>query len=216
MSFARSFDRTKLDRMGEKTMNILVKLRGPSSDGSGKSWTPAMPANYILALMVLVVSCCLPAAAQQVLQGQEITESALIEALTPPPAPIVTRSINAAPAVAPKPAKAALLITFETNATALTSGAKRELDVVGRALNTSKLADFNFVIEGHADPRGSAETNRRLSEGRAAAVREYLVQNQSVREDRLKAVGKGDREPLNANNPAAPENRRVVFVNMSN
>ena len=197
-------------------MNVLVRLHRPSIDASGKSWAPTMMANGIFALLVLAASSCLPAAAQQVLQGQEITESALVEALTPPPAPILTRSLNAAPAVAPKPAKAALLITFETNATALTTGAKRELDIVGRALNTSKLADFNFVIEGHADPRGSAETNRRLSEGRAAAVREYLVQNQSVREDRLKAVGKGDREPLNANNPAAPENRRVVFVNMSN
>jgi OmpA-OmpF porin, OOP family len=197
-------------------MNIPVKLRGPSFGESGKSWTPVMATNRILALMALAASFCLPAAAQQVLQGQEITESALVEALTPAPAPILTRSLNAAPAAAPKPAKAALLITFETNATALTTGAKRELDIVGRALNTSKLADFKFVIEGHADPRGSAERNRRLSEGRAAAVREYLVQNQSVREDRLKAVGKGDLEPLNANNPAAPENRRVVFVNMSN
>ena len=196
-------------------MNVLVRLRSPSLGASRKSWAPSVMANRILALLVLAASCCLPAAAQQVLQGQEITESALVEALTPAPAPILTRSLNAAPAAAPKPAKAALLITFETNATALTTGAKRELDIVGRALNTSKLADFNFVIEGHADPRGSAERNRRLSEGRAAAVREYLVQNQSVREDRLKAVGKGDREPLNADNPAAPENRRVVFVNMS-
>jgi len=175
-----------------------------------------MRANRILALVVLAAFHGLPATAQPVLQGSDITESALVEALTPAPAPVLTRSLNAAPAAAPKPAKAALLITFETNATVLTANAKRELDIVGRALNTSKLADFNFVIEGHADPRGSAETNRRLSEGRAAAVREYLVQNQSVREDRLKAVGKGDREPLNANNPAAPENRRVVFVNMSN
>jgi outer membrane protein OmpA-like peptidoglycan-associated protein len=216
MSFVRSLDSTELDRIGEKTMNILVKLHRTSIDASGNSWVPTVMANGVFALVVLAASSCLPAAAQQVLQGQEITESALVEALTPPPAPILTRSLNAAPAVAPKPAKAALLITFETNATALTTGAKRELDIVGRALNTSKLADFNFVIEGHADPRGSAEGNRRLSEGRAAAVREYLVQNQSVREDRLKAVGKGDREPLNANNPAAPENRRVVFVNMSN
>ena len=215
MSFMRPPDGMDVDRMEEKMMNVLVRLRRPSIGASGKSSAPTMIANRTLALLALAASCCLPAAAQQVLQGQEITESALVEALTPAPAPILTRSLTAAPAAAPKPAKAALLITFETNATALTDGAKRELDIVGRALNTSKLADFNFVIEGHADPRGSAETNRRLSEGRAAAVREYLVQNQSVREDRLKAVGKGDREPLNANNPAAPENRRVVFVNMS-
>jgi len=179
------------------------------------SWGPAMVASRIVGLLMLVASCWVPAAAQQVLQGADITESALVEALTPSPAPMITRGINAAPAAASKPAKASLLITFETNATVLTASAKRELDIVGRALNTSRLADFNFVIEGHADPRGSAEMNQRLSEGRASAVREYLVQNQSVRDDRLKAVGKGDREPLNSSNPAAPENRRVVFVNMS-
>ena len=128
-----------------------------------------------------------------------------------------TRSIdpNVAPAAPSKPAKAALLITFETNATVLTPEARRELDVVGRALNTTRLTSFNFVIEGHADPRGSAERNLRLSEGRAAAVREYLVQNQNVNPERLQAVGKGDREPMNTANPAAPENRRVTFVNMS-
>lgn len=195
-------------------MDMLTKPCGALLDAT-QCRRPAMKANGALALLALAAACCLPAAAQQVLQGADITESALVEALTPEPAPMLTRSINAAPAAAPKPAKAALLITFETNATVLTADAKRELDIVGRALNTSRLADFNFVIEGHADPRGSAEKNRRLSEGRATAVREYLVQNQSVSEDRLTAVGKGDREPLNTSNPAAPENRRVVFVNMS-
>lgn len=160
----------------------------------------------------------LPAMAQPqpVLRGEEITESALVDALTPAPAPMLTRSISAdaGPKPASKPAAAALLITFQTNATTLTSEAKRDLDVVGRALNTRKLADFNFVIEGHADPRGSSERNLLLSKGRAEAVRRYLVQSQNVREDRLKATGKGDREPLNPGNPAAPENRRVTFVNM--
>lgn len=27
------------------------------------------------------------------------------------------------------------------------------------------------------------------------------------------AIGKGDREPLDTANPAAPENRRIAFVN---
>ena len=195
-------------------MNTLIESCGRffhACDYRGRART----VSAVLASLVLAALCCVSATGQQVLQGEDITESALVDALTPAPAPVLTRSINAAPAAAPKPAKAALLITFETNATVLTAGAKRELDVVGRALNTSRLADFKFVIEGHADPRGNAELNRRLSEGRAAAVRQYLVQNQSVSEGRLTAVGKGDREPLNVDNPAAPENRRVVFVNMS-
>jgi OOP family OmpA-OmpF porin len=171
----------------------------------------------LVLLAAAAISLAASGQSPEVLKGNAITESALVEALTPLPAPVLTRSIdrNAAPATAPKPAKAALLITFETNATVLTADAKRELDIVGRALNTSRLTNFNFVIEGHADPRGSAERNLRLSEGRAEAVKQYLVQNQSVSAERLQAVGKGDREPLNTANPAAPENRRVTFVNMS-
>jgi outer membrane protein OmpA-like peptidoglycan-associated protein len=168
---------------------------------------------------VVMAAVSLSAAAQSppVLKGDEITESALVEALTPTPPPVLTRGIDlqSVPAGAPRPAKAALLITFETNATILTADARHELDIVGQALNTNRLASFNFIIEGHADPRGSAERNLHLSEGRAKAVKQYLVQNQNVSPDRLEAVGKGDREPLNRANPAAPENRRVTFVNMA-
>src|SRR5256886_10811250 len=163
-------------------MNIFHETVWMVLPRSGISWRPAMmAANRILASLVLAASCYVPAAAQQVLQGADITESALVEALTPAPAPMITRGINAAPPAASKPANASLLITFETNATVLTASAKRELDIVGRALNTSRLADFNFVIEGHADPRGSAEMNQRLSEGRASAVPEYLGQDPSGR-----------------------------------
>ena len=72
--------------------------------------------------------------------------------------------------------------------------------------------EYKFLIEGHADPRGTAEMNQVLSEGRAEAVRQYLVQSQSVAEARLQAIGKGATEPMNQTNPAAPENRRVTIV----
>src|ERR1700694_1184811 len=118
-------------------MNISYESVWIVASRGGISWRPTGGARRILASLRLVASGCLPAAAQQVLQGSDITESALVEALTPAPAPMLTRSINAAPAAVPKPAKAALLITFETNATVLTAGAKRELDIVGPALSSS-------------------------------------------------------------------------------
>lgn len=154
----------------------------------------------LLAIAAIVVVLPAGAQTQPLLAGEASTESALADALTPPP---LTRSI-AKDAAPPKPAKGALLITFATNATTRTAEARCELDIVGKALNTRKLADFKFVIEGHADPRGSPEANLRLSKGRAAAVRHYVVQAQGASEDRLQAIGKGDREPLNIANPAAP------------
>ena len=155
----------------------------------------------VILMALIVAALSLPASAQtkQVLKGAQITKEALIPALIPR-----DRSFG--------PTKQSILITFETNSTELTAEAKRALDVVGQALNDNKLIEYKFVIEGHADPRGNADLNQQLSEGRADTVRQYLVQNASVAEPRLKAIGKGATELLNETNPAAPENRRVTIV----
>ncbi len=168
--------------------------------------------NIRLSVAALVVACALPAAAQagKILKGKEITESALIDALTPN---IRTRSLRVE-GTAEKPmtpASASLLITFGTNSAALTKEAQESLDKVAGALNSDQLADFRFDIEGHADPRGGDAFNQRLSLERAEAVRQYLVQQHHLSPERLEAIGKGDKELLNKKNPIAPENRRVTF-----
>jgi outer membrane protein OmpA-like peptidoglycan-associated protein len=107
---------------------------------------------------------------------------------------------------------ASLLITFRTNSTELTPQARQTVDVVARALQADKLQPFTFTLEGHADPRGNAQANLALSQGRAESVRAYLIEKHGIDQGRLQAVGKGDREPMNSRNPAAPENRRVTIV----
>ena len=154
----------------------------------------------------------------KVLRREEITESALINALTPEKG-IRTRSIKVMrdqpgdqPGPAEKAASASMLITFHTNSASLTPEARQSLDVVGRALNMDKLAPYKFAIEGHADPRGTPDFNQQLSQARAETVKDYLVRNHQIDEDRLVAIGKGDHELLDKNNVAAPENRRVTIV----
>lgn len=158
----------------------------------------------------------LPVGAQppNVLKGSEITESALIEGLSPEGG-VRTRSFKVLrdqPDAAQKAGSVSLLITFHTNSADLTAEARRSLDVVGRALNMDKLANYDFIIEGHADPRGGADFNQHLSQARAETVRDYLVRNHNIDEDRLEAIGKGARELLDKENPVAPENRRVTIV----
>jgi outer membrane protein OmpA-like peptidoglycan-associated protein len=177
-----------------------------------------------------LIAAALPALARQVpLKEQQITESALIDALAPaaaPAAPLRTRSIrvirddepsgSSAPAGAGgKPPSAPLLITFETNSAVLTAPARRALDVVGKALASEKLASFRFGIEGHADPRGGAAVNLQLSQARAESVRDYLVNSKHIDAGRLEPVGKGDRDLMNKSDPIAAENRRVTLVNLS-
>ncbi len=156
-----------------------------------------------------------------VLKGQAVTEGNLVDALLPDDSPVVTRSLRvqrdnpvkpgAAPEK-PRKASASLLITFETNSSELMPQAKKQLDVVAAALRNDKLAEYNFNVEGHADPRGNKDANLSLSQQRAESVRAYLVGQHNIDPKRLKAVGKGDAELLNKSNPQALENRRVTIV----
>lgn len=54
-----------------------------------------------------------------------------------------------------------------------------------------------------------------LSQQRAQAVVDYLTQQDGIAAERLSAVGKGSSEPLNTRNLAAPENRRVTIVTVT-
>jgi OmpA-OmpF porin, OOP family len=176
----------------------------------------------LLAAVGLLAIAAAPAfAAEPVLKPGQVTESALVEALAidvpQTEANGQTRSIR--PTVKPGGAsqaagggRASLLITFPTGSADLTPETVKALDTVGKALQSDRLAGFAFRVEGHADPRGGAELNLKLSEARAQSVVAYLVDKVGILPDRLSAVGKGSAELLNTERPEAPENRRVTIV----
>ncbi len=191
-------------------------------------------ASLLAALLVAGVAGPAQALAQAgapVLSNAQVTEDALVDALAIEPAYAdeaasgVTRGFRpavrpgtasarlaTAPAKPAAPGKANLLITFPTGSAELTPDTIRVLQTLGKALQSDKLAGFAFRIEGHADPRGTAESNIKLSEERAQAVAAYLSNTLGVLADRLQPVGKGSSEPLNPQQPDAPENRRVTIV----
>ena len=74
---------------------------------------------------------------------------------------------------------------------------------------------LKFEIDGHTDNTGVASHNLALSESRAAAVKDQLV-NMGVDKSRLTIKGFGDLRPLEKND--SPEgranNRRVEFLKM--
>jgi len=177
------------------------------------------PACCALVVLLGLAVGAHPAGAQSppsgaVLTGDQVTEQSITDQLTPHQTrqlKIVRDGAGGSPVVAPPPS-VNLLITFTTNSTLLTDKAREQLDVVGRAINGERLGSMHFIIEGHADARGNSSANMALSLARAQAVRTYLVKSAGVEEMRLRAVGKGDGEPLNREDVAAPENRRVTFI----
>jgi peptidoglycan-associated lipoprotein len=74
--------------------------------------------------------------------------------------------------------------------------------------------DANITIEGFADPAGSASYNRKLSQGRADAVKATLV-GMGLDAMRLKTVGYGETRLVSRasrDDAGAELNRRVVFA----
>ncbi|MBX3623343.1 MAG: OmpA family protein, partial [Rhizobacter sp.] len=151
--------------------------------------TTPRPALKLVATLLAATLCASPWAQEgtTLLKGNKVTEANLLDALTPEPAPVLTRSLkvsrdnSAGVLAAPKKkASASLLITFETNSAELTANAKQQLDVVAAALKNDRLADYTFNVEGHADPRGNSDANMVLSQQRAESVREYLMAQHGI------------------------------------
>jgi outer membrane protein OmpA-like peptidoglycan-associated protein len=73
--------------------------------------------------------------------------------------------------------------------------------------------DLRLAVEGHTDSIGSDLTNQTLSEKRAAAVRDYLV-NSGVTSNSIVASGYGKTRPIAPNTTAAGRklNRRVEMI----
>ena len=68
----------------------------------------------------------------------------------------------------------------------------------------------NFMVEGHTDSDGSNQLNQTLSENRAAAVKNYLIEK-GISTERLKSTGFGETKPIDTNKTAKGKanNRRV-------
>jgi peptidoglycan-associated lipoprotein len=94
-----------------------------------------------------------------------------------------------------------------------------EIDAAGQqALNNNaailkKYPEWVITIEGHADERGTAESNLALGTRRAAAARDYLV-SIGIPADRLRTVSYGKEFPFDPlhSESAWSKNRRAHFV----
>jgi len=99
-------------------------------------------------------------------------------------------------------------VTFDTNSTVVKPGLYSELDRVARVVN--QYPNTLIRVEGHTDSRGSNEYNMDLSNRRANAVKNLLVQR-GIAGSRIESVGFGKTMPVASNDTEAgrQKNRRV-------
>ena|SRR5262250_1472969 len=105
-------------------------------------------------------------------------------------------------------------IQFEFGSAKLTASAKTVLNELGAALQSEQLAAYQFSLVGHTDAVGSEAANLKLSQARAASVKDYLVTQFHIDPVRLEASGVGESDLADPSHPNSGINRRVVITNI--
>jgi outer membrane protein OmpA-like peptidoglycan-associated protein len=102
-------------------------------------------------------------------------------------------------------------VLFASGKTTLLPGAQDKLALVADALKDQE--GKQIVVEGHTDTQGSDASNQELSQGRAQAVRDFLV-SRGVAADRIRAQGLGSTRPVadNKSPEGRASNRRVEII----
>ena len=103
-------------------------------------------------------------------------------------------------------------IFFDTGSDRIRPESTPTLKEIGTMLKDH--ADLKLVIEGHTDNVGQAAANQALSEKRAAAVKQFLVDSYGIDAARLESKGLGASKPAapNTTNEGRQTNRRVELV----
>ena len=137
----------------------------------------------------------------------------------PEPEPVVEPEPEPEPVVEPEPEPAPEIqaigaglvledVSFRSGSAQLTAGSITSLTRMAEVL--AEHPEIRVEVRGHTDATGSAELNRELSQRRAVAVRDVLIQL-GVAPSRVTAVGFGQDYPIASNDTAEgrAKNRRV-------
>jgi OOP family OmpA-OmpF porin len=107
-----------------------------------------------------------------------------------------------------------IAIEFNFDSARISPRSYRSIGLMADALYHPMLYGYCFLIVGHTDATGSREYNLKLSERRAEAIRQALINPFGIHKLRVDTLGLGEEQLLNRRNPKAAENRRVQLINV--
>lgn len=122
----------------------------------------------------------------------------------PVPAPVIVE-----PAPQPEIVRVQLDVKFDFDRATIREGSYEDIRQVADFMK--QFPQTTTVVEGHTDSIGAEAYNQGLSERRANAVRDALVDNYGVEGNRVQAVGYGEDRPIadNDSQEGRAINRRV-------
>jgi OmpA-OmpF porin, OOP family len=136
----------------------------------------------------------------------------------PPPAAVAIAPVAVVPVVAAPKTKPMHTVTidadafFDINKSNFKSSAAPELEKAAQRVRQVTSVEAVQIV-GHTDSTGSPDYNQKLSEQRAATVKDFLVKN-GVDPSKITILGMGERNPIadNATKEGRAKNRRVDIM----
>jgi len=106
-------------------------------------------------------------------------------------------------------------ITFDVDTPIVQPESYQTVGRIADAMVHSSLLPYTFLIVGHIEANGKREANAILSQRRADAIRETLVNTFKISAKRIQSVGLGEEQLLDAARPTAPANNQIQIMTLS-
>ncbi len=111
-------------------------------------------------------------------------------------------------------AQITLAVEFDFGSARISPRSYRAIGLMADAMYHPALYGYCFLIVGHTDAVGGRAYNLKLSERRAEAIRQALINPFGIGKLRIDTLGLGEEQLLNTSNPKAAENRRVQLIDV--
>jgi len=105
-------------------------------------------------------------------------------------------------------------VDFDFNSAVIKPSSYRTVGAIADALHNPILLGYGFLVIGHTDSVGGRPYNIGLSQRRAEAIRDALIDPFGVNPGVLEAVGLGEEQLRDPAHPTSGVNRRVQLVNV--
>ena len=103
-------------------------------------------------------------------------------------------------------------IHFDTDTPIVRPDSYQAVGRIADALVNAQLLTYTFLIVGHSDSNGRREANAILSQRRADAIRDVLVNTFKISSKRLQSLGLGEEQFVDQARPTSPANLQIQIV----
>jgi outer membrane protein OmpA-like peptidoglycan-associated protein len=111
-------------------------------------------------------------------------------------------------------AQITVVVDFDFGSARIRPQSYRTVALIADALYSPQLQGYKFLVIGNTDAVGGRAANLTLSQKRADAIRDALINPFGINPARIQAVGLGEEQLLDPAHPTAASNRRVQLINM--